>query len=135
MKRSLTLTLLTLAFFASGCISVDVKQDLGVPQFPPTDAGMVAVLRTAPDRPNIRLGEITVEPQTDNPSVTKLESAFQKAAAQMGANAVVIVADRTQVMGMQATGPWYGREISPDLQRVIVGVAIRYTTGSAIGQP
>jgi hypothetical protein len=40
---------------------------------------------------------------------------------------VVIVADRTQVVGLEATGAWYGGQISAELARVIVGVAIRYS--------
>ena len=132
---SVVILLLLLVLTTTSCISVQTKQELGVPQYVPTDPGMVQILRSPPERPNIRLGEITVEPQTDNPSTQKLEQAFQKAAAKMGAHAVVIVADRTQVMGMQATGPWYGRELSADLERVIVGVAIRYTDRQALSQP
>jgi len=43
------------------------------------------------------------------------------------ADAAVIVADRTMRMGAIISGPWYGREISPELQRVVIAVAIKYT--------
>jgi hypothetical protein len=109
-----------------GCIQVQTRQNIGLPTYPATDPGMVQVLRTAPTRPNIRIGEITVEPNS-GASVVAIEKKFQQAAAKIGANAVVIVSDRNQVMGMIMTGPWYGSEVSPEMARVIVGVAIRYT--------
>ncbi len=75
---------------------------------------------------NVRLGEITLQPN-GNPSKADMEKKLRAAAAQMGANAVVIVADQTMVFGATVMGPWWGRTISPDVGRVIVGVAIRYT--------
>ena len=47
----------------------------------------------------------------------------------MGADAVVIVSDRTQVAGATITGPWYGRTIQQTTARVVVGVAIKYAGG------
>jgi hypothetical protein len=55
-----------------------------------------------------------------------MEAKFGQAAAKMGADAVVIVADRTMLMGGVAMGPWWGRQLDPVYGRVIVGVAIRY---------
>jgi hypothetical protein len=114
--------------FLAGCssVSVQTKQYLGVPQYSPTDPANVAILREPPVRPHIRLGEVTLEPQ-DSPPVAVLEQKLQQAAAQMGADAAVIVADRTMRMGAIVTGPWWGREISPEFGRVIVAVAIKYT--------
>jgi hypothetical protein len=111
----------------SGCMSVQTTPAIGVPTFAPTNPDSIEILRMPPKQPNIRLGEITVEPPGENVDVPNVEEAFRKAAAKWGANAVVIVADRTQVVGLEATGAWYGREISPELARVIVGVAVRYT--------
>ena len=115
--------------FLSGCapsVSVQSKQYLGGPVYPPTDPASVAILREPPMRPHERIGEITLEPD-DNAPVSMIEQKMQQAAAQMGADAVVIVADRTMRMGAIISGPWYGREISPNLQRVIIAVAIKYT--------
>lgn len=111
-----------------GCNTVDIqtRQDLGVPTYAPTEAASVTILREPPARANVRLGEIYAQP-SGNPSVAEIESKFRQAAAKMGANAVVIVSDRTQLMGTIVTGPWYSRQISPEYQRYIVGVAIRYT--------
>jgi hypothetical protein len=113
----------------TGCntISLQTNQYIGVPTYPPTDPATIQVMRTEPTRPNVKLGEITVEPSSMNTPVAKIESKLQEAAAKMGANAVVIVVDRTQNMGAVVTGGWYNRQISPVIGRVIVGVAIHYT--------
>jgi hypothetical protein len=82
-----------------------------------------------PKQPNIRLGVITVEPPASEIVDTlNVEKQLRTAAARWGANAVVIVADRTQpVVGTGETSAWYGAEMPPETERVIVGVAIRYT--------
>jgi L-amino acid N-acyltransferase YncA len=80
-----------------------------------------------PNRPNVRLGEVTAEPSSDSVPVQNIEAKLRQAAAQMGADAVVIVSDRTQVTGAMITGPWYGRTLQRTTARVIVGVAIKYT--------
>ena len=117
---------------ASGCVSVQSRQYLGVEAFSATNPSTVEILRHPPTRPHLRLGEITVEPQS-NTSVTTIEQKFRQAAAKMGANAVVIVSDKTQLLGIQDTGPWYGGDLTPITGRVIVGVAIRYTDQPAAG--
>ena len=122
------LLLAAAAFFAAGCntVSVQSTQYIGVPSYPATDPLSVLIMRQPPTTPNIRLGEITVEPQ-GNPTKEAIEAKLQNAAARMGANAVVIVADRTMVTGATVMGPWWGRSVTPDMGRVIIGVAIRYT--------
>ena len=125
---SVLLLVLVVLSFIAGCsyVSVTTKQYLGMPLYPPTDPASVEILRTEPLHPHERLGEIGLEP-TGNPPVTEIEQKLREAAAKMGANAAVLVADRTMRMGATVTGPWYGRQISPDFQRVILAVAIRYT--------
>jgi|GEM_PF-3685801 len=83
-----------------------------------------------PLRPHERLGEIALESQ-GNPSVTGMKLKLWEAAAKMGANAAVLVADRTMHMGAIMTGPWYGRQISPEFQRFIVAVVIRDSSNEA----
>ena len=131
MRNRIFLTVLgavLLATLATGCNTVYVqsKQYLGVPNFPPTDPASVQVLQTQPTASHVRLGEITLQPQ-GNPTKAQMEQKLRLAAAKMGASAVVIVADQTMVFGATVMGPWWGRTISPDVGRVIVGVAIRYT--------
>lgn len=92
--------------FATGCsyVTVDAKQFLGVPLYPPTNPANLQLLREPPMRPHIRLGEIFAEPQ-GNPPVTEIEQKLLKAAAKMGADAAVLVADRTMRMGAVVSGP------------------------------
>jgi hypothetical protein len=117
-----------LAALTTGCNTVYVqsKQYLGVPTYPPTDPASIQVLQTQSTAPHVRLGEITLQPQ-GNPTKAQMEQKLRLAASKMGANAVVIVADQTMVFGATLLGPWWGRTVSPDVGRVIVGVAIRYT--------
>jgi hypothetical protein len=114
---------------ATGCVQVQSRPYIGVQAFSPTDPDSIEILRTAPTKPHLRLGEINVEPKS-NTTVQTIEQKFRQAAAKMGANAVVIIADRTELMGMQETGSWYNAEMTPITGRVIVGVAIRYTSGT-----
>ena len=133
MKRlarwSLSLAALASLAVLTGCntIAIQTNQYVGVPIYPPTDPATIQIMRTAPTRPNVKLGEITVEPSSMNTPVAQIEAKLQAAAAKLGANAVVIVADRTQQMGAVVTGGFMDRELSPVIGRVIVGVPIRYT--------
>jgi hypothetical protein len=112
---------------AIGCntVSVSTRQDIAAPTYPPTDPASVQILQTPPIGAHVRLGEITLEP-SGNPTKEMIRSKFQTAAAALGANAVVVVADRTQIMGVYVTGPWWGRQVQTVTGRVIIGVAIRY---------
>ncbi len=58
--------------------------------------------------------------------MSELEEELQKAAASMGADGVVIVADKTNLMGGSAAGSWAGREIGQVQEGVVVAIAIRY---------
>jgi len=122
-----------IVLLVTGCntVSINSNQYIGGPIYAATNPASVQILRTPPSRPHVRLGEVTAEPSSDSVSVQKIEAALQKAAAKMGANAVVIVYDRTQVTGYFLNGPWYGRSIERTEGRVIIGVAIRYTAASA----
>ena len=113
----------------TGCKTVSVSsiQYVGGPVYAPSNPAQIQILRTQPIRANIRLGEVRAEPSSDSVSVQQIETKLRQAAAKMGADAVVIVSDRTQVTGAYVTGPWYGRSIQQTTARVIVGVAIKYT--------
>lgn len=125
-----TFSLAGLAVLGAGCntISVSSKQYLGVPSYPPTNPATLQILHTPPTAAHTRLGEITVVPQ-GSPKVQDIEAKFRDRAARMGANAVVIVFDRTMLMGATVMGgPWWGGAwVTPDTERVIVGVAIHMT--------
>jgi len=111
---------------ATGCNTVSTSrvQYLGGPKLAPTDPAQVQILRTEPTRPHIRLGEIRAEPYSDNVEVSKIEDTFRKQATKLGADAAVVVYDRTQVTGAYVTGPWFGRSVQEIQGRVIVAVAI-----------
>ncbi len=119
----------------TGCHSIPVqtRQNVGVPTYPPTDPATVQILREAPTRPNVRLGEITAQPQSTSTPAADIEAKLREAGAKMGANAVVIVVDRTAVTGATVAGGWYNRQVSPEIGQVVVGVPIRYTEPAAVG--
>jgi hypothetical protein len=113
----------------TGCktVSTSYHQYVGVQSFPPSDPAQVQILREMPTRTNVKLGEVEAQPSGSSVGNPQIEQALQKAAAKMGANAVVIVADHTQVVGATVTGPAWARSFNTISGRVITGVAIRYT--------
>lgn len=121
-------------FLVTGCntVSINSHQYLGVQSCPPSNPAQIQILRQEPTRPHVQLGEVRAEPASDSVSAQKIETALRKAAAKLGADAIVIVHDRTEVTGAMVTGSWYGRSVQQIMGRVIVGVAIKYTgeTGS-----
>lgn len=121
-------SLLVLLAAVTGCntVSINSLQYVGAPQFPPTNPAEVQILREEPSRPIVKIGEVRAEPSTDNVSVQKIEAALREAGARMGANAVVIVSDRTETVGAFESGPAFGRQWQPIQGRVVIGVAIRY---------
>jgi hypothetical protein len=115
-------------FALTGCntVSTSVRQDLGGPIYPPSNPDQVQILRTQPTRPHVRLGEVQAQPSSDSVPVTVIEAALRKAAAKMGADAAVVVYDKTQTTGAYVTGPWWGRQVQTIQGRVIIAVAIKY---------
>jgi hypothetical protein len=126
-QKASLLGLFSAMALAVGCntVSVSTREDIAAPNYPPTDPATVQILQVPPTGAHVRLGEITLEP-SGNPTKETIRSKFQTAAAAMGANAVVVVADRTQIMGAYVTGPWWGRQVQTVTGRVIIGVPIRY---------
>ena len=122
------LTLVTVVILLAGCsyVSTETRHYLGVGSYPPSDPSNIGILRSAPERPHERLGEVILEPQGD-PPVAEMEAKLRQGAAKLGADAVVIVADKTRLMGSYLSGPWWGREVYAQYGRVIVAVAIKYT--------
>jgi hypothetical protein len=94
-------------------------------KFPPTGAAVVAILRAEPSRPHVRLGEVHVQARVKQ-SASEVEGALQQAAAEMGADAAVVVADPAKLLGGTAATSWWGRGIAPVHGEMVVAVAIRY---------
>lgn len=132
MKTKIPHLALFTAFIAlvvlTGCntVSTSVRQDIGGPTYAPSDPAQVQILRAPPTRPHVRLGEVTAQPSSDSVPVTEIEAALRKAAAKMGADAAVVVYDKTQTTGAYVTGPWWGRQVQTIQGRVIIAVAIKY---------
>jgi len=128
-KRQRAVGILTLCavILLAGCSSVAVRT---VPfseaqKYPPTYPDLVEVLRAEPMRPHARLGEVYVEPE-GNASADQIAAGLQKGAAPLGADAVVIVSDRTLKMGALVETSWEKRDLLPTPEHVVIGVAIRY---------
>ncbi len=112
----------------AGCSSLPVQTQhtTGAPTYPPTNPATVQILREAPAQPNVKLGEITAEPQSTSTPVSEIEAKLREAGAKMGANAVVIVVETTFTKAAAARGLW-DSPLSSDIGQVFVGVPIRYT--------
>ena len=78
-----------------------------------------------PRRPHEKLGEVYLEP-SGNPAVAEMEQAIRTEAAKLGADAAVLVYDRTKRIGTVYQGPWWARSSYAVYGRRIVAVAIHY---------
>ncbi len=132
-----TLAAFLALWLLAGCstlnpVSIKVVPLGGAPQYPPTEPGIVAILHQEPSRPHAAIAEIYAEPQ-GSPKPSEIADKLREAGAKLGADAVVIVADRQLVMGAIVTTTLAEQHILATPDHVIVGVAIRYLAG--IGQP
>lgn len=93
------------------------------PAFAPTDPARVDLLRREPRRDHVRLGEVWIRPSWHMDRFY-VENTLREKAARMGADALVIVADRYFNEGY-VYSYWHGPR--PIYERQIVGIAIRYT--------
>lgn len=111
----------------TGCQTVSTShiQDVGGPRYAPSTPAQVEILRTAPTRPHVRLGEIRAEP-SQNIDVAKIEEALRQEAAKLGADAALVVSDQTQIIGAQISGHLLNRSLDLREGRLIVAVAIKY---------
>jgi len=112
-----------------GCASVKstISPYAGATHYSATDPVNVVILRTEPTRPFDRIGEIALDAAT-NPAApnTEVEERMRKDAAKMGADAVVVMLDRTEPDRMHVQGAPYDRIIDIAGERKLIGVAIKY---------
>ena len=100
---------------------------VGAPRYHPTEPTAVQILRVEPTVPHDRLGEIVADASVDPaPPIVEVEQKLCRAAAKLGADAVVVVYDRVQPVAAYVTGPWWGRNIESISGRKLVAVAIRF---------
>jgi len=92
------------------------------PRFEPTHPARVELLRREPRRDHIRLGEVWINPEPWM-SAYDVEGILQEKTADMGGDALVIVADRFFNEGVHYS---YWRRPVRVYDRQIVGIAIRY---------
>ena len=136
MKRSAVQTTSRLLFlpvalmaFAVGCARIQVvatsDRPIGAPIYPATSPTSVEILREALARPYEKLGEIFIEPSGGFPPEEKIEAELRKEGARFGADAVLIIYDRTQPSGKSYTGGPLGVE-EPILGHAVRAEAIKY---------
>ena len=126
-RRAVALCLLLPALALSGCATVNVSSEryIGVPQAAPTNPASVEILRKEPTRPHVQVGEVFLSPSPDT-SVDSIEKALRTESARLGADAAVVVHDRTKRVGTYISGSWWVRYHAPVYSRQVVAVAIRY---------
>lgn len=133
MNKALKLTLIplaALALFAGGCASVPTTSHayLGTTPCSPTTTASIRILREAPKAAYVSLGEIRAEPCREDLSNAKIEEALKLEAAKLGADAIILKSDKMEITGAASTGPRWGRAYDKVMDRVIVAVAIKYST-------
>lgn len=125
MKKILLAAGLALTCVSCASVSSSSERMPGAPVFAPTSPGSVAILRREPRKPHDRIGHVFIEP-SGNPPVAEMEQAIRNEAGKLGADAAVIVFDRTRRIGRVYEGPWWDRRSYPVYGRKIVAVAIRF---------
>jgi hypothetical protein len=120
------LIVLFLAAFALGTISCyrpyGSRFYPDTPRFAPADPRGVELLRREPRRDHIRLGEVWIRPSY-RMNRFYVEGVLREKAAALGAEALVIVADR-YFRDRVVYSYWHGPRAV--YERHIVGIAIRY---------
>jgi hypothetical protein len=114
------------ACLGAGCSTVTCRTQpaLGGPRFAASDPARVVILTAEPARAKDRLGEIFISVE-GSPSRDRIENKLKKAAAGLGADAVVIASDQTHLFPV-VYGGWWGATYTQEAQRGIVGVAVKY---------
>lgn len=114
---------------ACATASMRIVQYVGVPRYPASDPGKIVILHERPRGGEVKLGEVIVDASINPaPDVSVIEAKLRQGGAQLGADAVVLVHDRTHRAGTVVTGPWWGRTATPVEERMVVAVAIKYKT-------
>jgi len=109
-------------------VSATSMQYVGSPHLPPSDPAGVEILRVTPSRPHEPLGEVSLTASTrPAPTMADVEEKIRTKASTLGADAVVVVYDALQPVGVYATGGWWlDRNVYAVTGRRLVAVAIKY---------
>mgnify|MGYP001557197388 CR=1 FL=1 len=117
--HSIRATLIVVGVALSGCASVDITKTASG-YYAPTDANVIDVLKTVPDRKYVELGTVTVS-GFDASDVAKMHNAVRTKAAALGADAVILTEE-----GLISH--------SFSMERWATGVAIHYVGAQARDQ-
>jgi hypothetical protein len=127
LKQIRCMVIGALLVVCAGCtgITASTHAYLGIPKYPPIDPNAVQILKEEPKEPIERLGEIILSAER---GVTRdaLEKELRERAGALGANAVIIVHDKTRVFPVVWVDWWGPWSVSSEMNRDIVGVAVRY---------
>jgi hypothetical protein len=122
--RSKIIVLVLLAAVLVSCSPVRVRMFPGTGHFPPTSPQSVDLLRREPPRPHIAFAELVYKP---SPRVSRHEVdwVLRERAARIGADALIIETDNIYRESVWLS-PYRRARHVPRIERVIVGIAIRY---------
>jgi hypothetical protein len=124
-----SLLLATLTCWLVACTGLDATTTpyASAPHYPPGDPASVQILHTKPPNAHDRLGEIVVDVATHSATLgSDVEQKLRQKAAKMGADAVVVVYDRLQLLGAYVMGGYWDQSIETVTGHKVVGVAIKY---------
>jgi hypothetical protein len=118
---------LAAASCATSTLDTTTTPYTSAPQLAPSDPAAVKIVRTEPLEPHDRLGEVVIDMSiTYPPPIEAVEAKLAEESAKLGANGVVVVADRVQPSDNYVTGPYWGRPMEVVTGRKTIGVAIKY---------
>jgi hypothetical protein len=120
----LVLFFLPFALLSCSTVSAKTKHYPGAPSPSPTNPATVEILRSEPERPYEKLGEVRVEAE-GNPPAAMIENKLKLAAAGMGADAVIIVDRKTERVASPPSGCGHGGYVQN--VETIRGIAVRYS--------
>lgn len=125
----ITAALIASMLMLSACATVDAHTSayVGVEHPAPNLPNEVQILRAVPPRSNVQLGEILIDTSIDPaPPITLVEQKLREEAAKLGEDAVVVVYDHIQPVGVYVAGPFWNRDIEIIQGRKLIGIAIKY---------
>jgi hypothetical protein len=128
MKR-MYLVLCSVVMTLAACATIDSNVNTygDIPDLKPTDANTVTILRNAPTREYVRLGQVVVNSSySPAPSPDAVHERLRREAASIGADAVIVVYDDVQPVNAYSVTAQPSASKEADPRRRTIGVAIKY---------
>ena len=113
--------------FLAGCSSVSTytRAYMTAPTYPASNPANIKILAAEPKQPFERLGEIFIGTEGE-PSREQIEKKLRAAAAQLGADAVYITADKLNITPVVYLDWWGPTTTGQDVRRNLVAVAVKF---------